>query len=354
MRRGIGLGILGTGQIAKVHADVAKRVGFEFVAVAGRGEKNVEMFAEWKGAERWYVGFEKLLDDSDVDVVSICLPNFLHAQWSVEAAKAGKHIVCEKPICMNFDELNELRDAVEAAGVRFFYAEELCYVPSFVKAKELIDQGAIGEVIYVRQREMHAGPYSPWFFEPHQAGGGALVDMGCHGIALLNWILDSAPKRVFGKIDRLMHKDIEVDDYALVLVEYEGGALGISESGWCLKDRGMDSTLEVFGTKGSIRVSPTPRRSVFVVSEEGYGMIPDLTKGCGWEHADELWELGYDGEFLHFAESLATGESERTGLDEAELVLQIMVAAYKSASVGNWVELPFKPDIKYPIELIGW
>ena len=354
MSGSVGLGILGTGSIARVHADAAKRTGYELAAVAGRREKNAEMFAQWKGARRWYASFEELLADPDVDVVSICLPNFLHARWSVEAAKAGKHVLCEKPICMNFRELDEIRNAVGSAGVRFFYAEELCYMPSFVRVKDLVEQGAIGDVVYVRQREMHAGPYSPWFFDPNQAGGGALVDMGCHGIGLINWLVGAAPRRVFGRVDRLVHRDIEVEDYALVLIEYENGALGVSESGWCLKDSGMESTLEVLGTKGSIRVSPTPRRSIFVVSEEGYGMLPDLTKGCGWEYADELWELGYEGEFAHFRDLLSSDEPVRTGLDEAALVLQIMMAAYRSASDGRWVDLPFAPDVRYPFELVGW
>lgn len=350
----IGHGILGTGSIARVHADVSKRTGFELVAVAATNEQNAKMFGEWKGAKRWYEDYAKLLSDPDVEVVSICLPNFLHARWSVEAAKSGKNIICEKPICMNFDELNEIRQAVDSNKVRFFYAEELCYVPAFVKAKELIEQGAIGDVIYVRQREMHSGPYSSWFFEPEKAGGGALVDMGCHGIGLINWLFATSPKRVFAKIDRLLHKDIKVDDYALVLIEYANGALGISESGWCLKENKCESSLEVFGTKGIIRTSVAPYPQVMVFSDEGYGIIPDVNKGYSWSYADEYSELGYDGEFKHFKECLMSGKKEITGLDEAELVLEIMMAAYHSASRESWIDLPFKPDVRYPFELISW
>jgi len=350
----IGHGILGAGSIARVHSDVSKRVGFELVAVSDIKEQNAQMFAEWKGAKRSYPDYAKLLQDPEIDLVSICLPNFLHAQWAVKAAKANKHVICEKPICMNFKELSEIKKAVDVSGTRFFYAEELCYIPAFVKAKEIIDQGAIGEVIYVRQREMHAGPYSLWFFEPEQAGGGALVDMGCHGIGLVNWLCGMAPKRVFARIDRLLHKDIKVDDYALVLIEYANGALGISESGWCLKEAKCESTLEVFGTRGVIKTSVAPYTQVQIFSEEGYGMAPELTKGYSWDYSDEYWELGYEGEFKHFKECLLKGERETTGLAEAELVLEIMMAAYHSCSRESWVDLPFKPEVRYPLELIGW
>src|SRR5438046_6817919 len=122
-------------------------------------------------------------------MISITAPNRLHAQITIDGAKAGKHVVCEKPLCLTLEEADAMIDACRTAGVLLLYAEELFFAPKYVKAKQLADEGAFGRVHLVKQGEKHSGPHSEWFWDVDQSGGGAVMDLGCHGIAFCWWFL---------------------------------------------------------------------------------------------------------------------------------------------------------------------
>ena len=123
-------------------------------------------------------------------MVTITAPNRLHCQMTVDIANAGKHVVCEKPLCMTLEEADIMIEHCAKKGVLLMYAEELFFTPKYVKAKEMADQGAFGKVYLVKQSEKHFGPHGDWFWDVEQSGGGVLMDMGCHGIAFCYWFLD--------------------------------------------------------------------------------------------------------------------------------------------------------------------
>ena len=186
----VGIGIVGSGFIAGAHAEAFSRLPRAAVrAVASRSaEKAAEFAARW-GIPAWLTDFRELADRPDVDVVCIAAPNALHRDITVAAAAAGKHVICEKPLARTLREADEMISACAAAGVLLMYAEEICFAPKYVRAKELADEGALGEVYLVRQTEQHYGPHSDWFWDPEQSGGGVLMDMGCHGIEFARWVL---------------------------------------------------------------------------------------------------------------------------------------------------------------------
>jgi predicted dehydrogenase len=111
------------------------------------------------------------------------VPNALHAAITRDAARVGKHVVCEKPLCMTLEEADEMIDVCRRQGVLLLYAEELFFTPKYVRTKELADEGAFGKVYLVKQSEKHFGPHADWFWDVGQSGGGVFMDMGCHGIA---------------------------------------------------------------------------------------------------------------------------------------------------------------------------
>ena len=348
----IRIGMAGSGSIARTHADALTQIpDATITAVFSRSAANAKLFAEWKGADRYTDDWTAVADADDVDLVCVCLPNGLHAEVTLAALAAGKHAVVEKPLCLTIEQAEALAAAEAASTGRLFYAEELPFVPKFREARALIDQGAVGDVYFVRQTEKHAGPYSPWFFDRAQAGGGALADMGCHGIELIRWVLgDKQPERVSAEIDTYIH-ETELDDHALVTMRFPGGAIGVSESSWCLQG-GMESMLEIHGTKGTIRIDLGTGSGVDVYSEDGYGMIPDKTRG--WRSAvyshDREW--GYVGEWEHFLSCIRTGEASEEGTAQGRAVLEILLAAYESARTGRSVDLPFAPaGVEAPIDL---
>ena len=140
----------------------------EVVAVASPTRGHAASFAQRHAIARSYTDYRDLLRDPDVELVSITAPNRLHAQITIDAAGAGKHVVCEKPLCLTLEEADAMIDACRRAGVLLLYAEELFFAPKYVKAKQLADEGAFGRVHLVKQGEKHSGPHSDWFWDVEQ------------------------------------------------------------------------------------------------------------------------------------------------------------------------------------------
>ncbi len=231
----IGVGIIGAGFVADLHASAFRRVrGAEVGAVASIDRAQLEEFAKKHSIPRSFADYMEMLKLPEVDLVTLALPNDLHCEACVAAARAGKHVVIEKPLCMNLAEGGRMLAAGKEAGVKLFYAEEICFAPKYVRAKQLVDSGALGDVYLVKQAEKHSGPHSPWFWDVERSGGGVTLDMGCHGIEFFRWILGKPRARsVYAQMGTHVHKDrTRGDDDALIIVEFEDGAVGLAEESW--------------------------------------------------------------------------------------------------------------------------
>src|SRR4030081_3659112 len=161
----------------------------EVVAVASPTRGNAEAFARRHNIPRFYSDYREMLIDPAIEMISITAPNRLHAQITIDAARAGKHVVCEKPLCVTLEEADAMIDACAKAGVLLLYAEELFFAPKYVKAKQMADEGAFGRVHPVKPSEKHAGPHPASVWDVEQSGGGGLMDLGCLGIAYSWWFL---------------------------------------------------------------------------------------------------------------------------------------------------------------------
>ena len=169
-------------------AALARAGGAILVAVASRTRAAAEKLAGPAGAKAYaFDELGALLADPRVELVCVNSPNRLHAEQALAALEAGKHVVVEKPLCLTTADADALCATAARHGRVLGYAENLCFAPLYRRARELIREGAVGKVHWARQVEKHGGPYSPWFFTRADAGGGALMDMGCHGIEALRF-----------------------------------------------------------------------------------------------------------------------------------------------------------------------
>ncbi|HEY3359433.1 MAG TPA: Gfo/Idh/MocA family oxidoreductase [Polyangia bacterium] len=354
--------VCGAGWISAVHVAALRTVpGVEVVAVADLPAElggvpaaaRYQRFAEEHGVPRVVPDYRELLEPGDqggCDLVVVGFPNAFHARVAIDCARAGKHLVVEKPLCLGFAELQELEAAVTAAGVVCGYAEELCFVPKYVRAKELIDAGAVGTVFHVRQREAHGGPYSPWFFDRTLAGGGITMDMGCHSIECCRWLLGK-PRAVAvtAHMGTYVHRAVtRLEDHVVITIEFENGAFATAESAWTLKG-GMVSVAEVYGDGGSISADMLKGTALSVHSERGFA-----GGETGWQQVDWEWAFqnGYPQEMAHFVACARSGATPRESIEDAAAVLEIMLAAYHSAGTGRRVALPFRPrDVERPVDL---
>ena len=243
------VGIIGSQFEADIHA-----VSFqlmpeeaEVVAIASPTPGNAEKLAKKYGIPRVFLDYREMLKEQDIEMVTITAPNRLHAQMTIDIANAGKHVVCEKPLCVTLAEADEMIDTCKRKGVMLGYAEELFFTPKYVKAKEMADQGGFGKIHLVKQSEKHFGPHSPWFWDMEQAGGGAMMDLGCHGIAFCYWFLGRpAIKTVYAQLGTYVHKDKTKGDDEGVLhprIREWRGRHGRSELGKTRRDDGSDRDL---------------------------------------------------------------------------------------------------------------
>src|SRR6266487_2080096 len=172
------IGIIGSRFQAECIAGAVKAVPeeAEVLAVASPTKGHAAGFAERHGIPRAYTDYHELLRNPEVEMVSIAAPNRLHAQRTLDAAKAGKHVVCEKPLCMTIEEADAMIDACRKAGVLLLYADELFFAPKYVKAKQLADEGAFGRV---QQSSRAAAGRPGTVLRAATAGGGAIQGRGC-------------------------------------------------------------------------------------------------------------------------------------------------------------------------------
>jgi predicted dehydrogenase len=351
------VGIIGGGFIANLHLEAFQHVhNAKVVALASPNAERGQALANQYGVPQHLTDYHDLLNIDDIDMVTLGVPNDLHAQVTVDSARAGKHVVCEKPLCLNLDQADNMIEACRKAGVKLMYAEELCFAPKYVRAKRLVAEGALGDVFIVKQSEEHYGPHSPWFWDINRSGGGVLLDMGCHSIAYCRWIYDNQPiKSVQAKMGTYVHRDkTKGEDHALCILTFDNGAIGLCENSWA-KTGGVDDRVEIYGSKGNTRADLLRGSSLTTYSDVGYGYaVEKATTTQGWTFTmyEENWNYGFPQEMQHFTDCVAKDEQPMMTGEDGRAVLEAMYAAYLSAGTGKVVDLPLsRVSVEKPIDL---
>lgn len=350
----IRVGVVGSRFAANLHAKALVTTGrVEIAAVTSTTEASRDSFAARWGA-RSYPSVEQMLAVEELDLVTLALPNCFHADAAVAAARAGAHVICEKPLALNLHDADRMLAAAREAGVILFYGEELCFAPQYRRVKTLIRDGAFGTVFSLTHHERHSGPHAEWFYDPELSGGGALLDMACHGIELCRWLLDKEPvTSVFCRLGTFRYRDAAVEDHAVVSLRFASGTIATIEGSWAVSG-GIDERLEVLGDGGSIVADLARGSAILAHSERGVDYASEKADDMvGWSYVsyEEAWHWGWLHEFAHVVDCVeGLAEPEETGLD-GRATLEIVMAAYRSAATGAAVELPFDTDAARPIDL---
>jgi predicted dehydrogenase len=249
-------GILGCAAIADravIPAIQASETG-ELVGIASRSEGKAKEKAEQFAIPKHYDSYEALLADADIDAVYIPLPNHLHLEWTLAAAKAGKHILCEKPLALNAEEAQRMVDYCKEAGVHLAEAFMYRHHPRIARVKEIIASGEIGELRAIRGVFTYNGAESKGDIRQVKAwGGGGLYDVGVYPLSAARWITGAEPEAVTAHALFSPEHD-NVDMMASGLVEFAGGVALTFDCGMWASFR---NELEIVGTKGSITLKPS-------------------------------------------------------------------------------------------------
>jgi predicted dehydrogenase len=336
------IAMLGSGFIGRFYADSLQgyRSKDQIVSVFSRRSESAKKFADNYKVPYFTTVLEDAINRPDVEVVCISLPNNLHETAVMLCCKHKKAVICTKPLGRNAAEAKRMLEAVEKAGIFNGYLEDLVYTPKFLKALETVKSGALGRILWAKSRETHPGPHSDWFWDIEQAGGGAILDLGCHCVEIARTYIgkDIKPVEVMCWADTQV-KPIDAEDHAIGLVKYDNGAIGQFEVSWTFRG-GLDLRDEVMGSEGTIWTNGFLRTGFeMFTSGKGANYIAEKAESnSGWTFpvGDELNELGYNHMFMDMFNAHERRESPRETFYDGYVVNVILDAAYKSAKTKKW------------------
>jgi predicted dehydrogenase len=334
--------MLGSGFIGRFYADSIQglRSKDNIVSIYSRREESAKKFATDYGCKHLTTNMEESVAHPEVDVVCISLPNNLHEAAVMLACKYKKAVITTKPLGRNAAEAKRMLEAVESAGIFHGYLEDLVYTPKFIKAHESVRNGSIGRVLWAKSRETHPGPHSDWFWDIEQAGGGCILDLGCHCVEITRSYIgkDIKPIEVMCWADTQV-KPIDAEDHAIGLIKYENGAIAQFEVSWTFRG-GLDLRDEVMGSEGTIWINSFLRTGfeMFTTGKGADYVAEKAESNTGWLFpvGDELNELGYNHMFNDMFSAIEKGIPPKESFYDGYVVNAVLDAAYKSAKTKLW------------------
>jgi predicted dehydrogenase len=356
MEKKVGIGLIGSQFISTIHVEALRSVpDAEILAVMSPSKGNARAFAGKHNVPNHFTDLDALLAMQEIDMIVIGAPNMLHCEIALKAAKAGKHIVVEKPMCMNLQEADQMIAACKTAKVKLMYAEELCFTPKYVRLKALLDEGALGRPVLLKQSEKHDGPHADHFWDVERSGGGVTMDMGCHAIQFFRWLNKNNPiKSVYAQLSTSVHTQKTIgDDNAIIILEFENGVIALAEESWT-KLGGMDDRAEIHGSEGVAYADVLQGNSIQTYSAKGVGYaVEKAGNTIGWSFTmyEEIWNYGFPQEFAHFVDCVKNDKTPMVTGEDGKAVLEVIFAAYESAGTGKKVHLPFHTKADKPYKL---
>jgi predicted dehydrogenase len=346
--KNVRIGIVGAKFAGGFHMDVWGTIpGAEVTAVADLSEDARLAFQKKYGIPKVYSSGADLVRDPDIDVVDICVPNFLHAEIAVAAMQAGKSVICEKPFATTMEDAHKVMEAQVKSGARFFYAEDWLFVPALQRMETIIKNGGIGNLLYLKGKEVHNGSHSPYAKTIKFCGGGSLIHLGVHPIGYFHHLL-GMPSKVAGFCSpggagNFVHKDFEGEDWGLGVLEYPNGEKAVLEGNY-ITSGGMEDVVEVYGTEGRARVDITFGGPLSVFSKKGIDYAvekAEFTHGWTFPAIDENESLGYKNELRHFLGCMQGGLEQMHGTDALSgfNTFRIIDALYRSCREGKTISL---------------
>jgi predicted dehydrogenase len=324
-------GVLSTANIAveKVIPGIKKADRCRVVAIASRDAERARAVADTLAIPRAHGSYEALLADDDVDAVYIPLPNHLHAEWTMAAAGAGKHVLCEKPLALSAAEAQEMVDACAAEGVRLMEAFMYRLHPSWVAVRELVSSGRIGRLRTVQSWFSYFNDDTRNIRNVREYGGGALLDIGCYSVNLSRMLFGGEPARVEASVTR--DPATGVDVLTAAILEFEDGVATFT----CSTRVEPDQRVHVYGTEGRISIGipfniPPDRPTEVLVTAGGDPPVDPHTEVMTFGPADQ-----YAIEAERFARSVLDDEPTPIPPEDAVANMRVIERIFQAADQGR-------------------
>ena len=340
------IGIVGSKFAADFHADsYSRNPRAEIVAVAAID--NLEPYSKKWGIKETMTDYKELCKRKDIDIIDVCVPNFLHYEVVMEAAKNGKHVFCEKPLAITVENGREMVAFCKKQGVKLLYAEDWCFAPALLKAINLIKQGAVGEILWVKAKEVHNGSHSPFAQQKKFCGGGALMHLAIHPIGFVRFLFGEKVTEVTGFVSggaekNYYHKTYTGEDWGSCMLKFESGRHAFCEGNY-ITVGGMDDKVEIYGSEGRLNIDLTFSSPIQAYSRPGFDYAiekTDTTKHWTWPAVDEFANLGYVDQLKYFVDCVLEDKQPFFGVtgEDGLAAVEIVLAAYESAASGKVVK----------------
>ena len=349
----IKVGVIGTGGISGVHlGGYSRNPDVEIYALCDINEKNLAKRAEEYKVSRTFTDYREMLALKELDAVSVCTWNSAHAECAIAALRAGKHVLCEKPMALNTAQAQEMEKAAKENGKLLMIGFVRRFGNDCAVLKDFIDSGSFGEIYYAKAQYLRRkGCPGGWFGDKSRSGGGPLIDLGVHVIDLCRYLMGGPqPVSVYGATfnklgDRRHIKDargysstvvskddiFDVEDMATALIRFDNGAVLSVEASFSLNIEKDVGNIELFGTKAGCKLDP--ELTIFT----------DMNQYLANVKLAQSTALSFDGlfdnEINHFVECIETGRPCRNPAQDGVTLMRILDGIYESARTGHEVLL---------------
>ena len=373
-----GVGMYGYGFIGKMHTYAYKSIPVYYnpppaetrlVGVCTSREETARVAAKHGGYEFGTTDYHDLLERDDIHIINCCTPNNLHKDMLIDAMKAGKHVYCDKPLAMNLEDAGEIIQVARETDVVHQMTLQYRFIPATMRAKQLIDEGFLGDPMSFRAAYLHSGYIDPnrpmsWRLDKQRGGGGALFDLGSHILDLMRFLLGEC-NQIFATTETFFRQrpaskgskelvDVEVDDMALIQMKMQNGALGTVEASRIATGTNDDLWFDIHGTKGALRFSLMEPNWLYAYDNRIKGNPLGGSKGFTKIETVQRypapvafpgpkfsvgWVRFHIASLHNFLCNVAEGKASSPTLYDGFKVQEIMEAALESAKIGAWVEI---------------
>jgi len=347
------IGVIGTGSISSLHLDAYKNnKEANIYAVCDLNEERARAAAEKYGAEKVYTDYRELLADPVVQAVSICTWNNTHAEISIAAVEAGKHVLVEKPLCRTVEEALNVQRAVEASGKILQVGFVRRYDTNAQLLKSLANEGEFGDIYYAKATAIRRlGNPGGWFADIERSGGGPLIDIGVHVIDLC-WYMMGRPKpvsvsantyRKLGNRSNVEHLSFyqaadydasknTIEDMANAMIRFENGASLLVDASFTLHAKKDEMFVRLYGDKGGMEIDP----ETVIVTEKNNTIVNILPQT---DHAGFHFVSAFQNEIDHFIGNVQNGTKPISPVEDGVEIMKILCGIYESAASGQEVKL---------------
>ncbi|MGE7823425.1 Gfo/Idh/MocA family protein [Paenibacillus sp. NPDC093718] len=351
--KSINVGVIGTGSISAMHLQsYQKHANANLLAVCDLNEERAQRAAEKYGATKVYTDYNELLADPEIDAVSICTWNNTHAEISIAALYAGKHVLVEKPLCRTVEEALQVQEAVKSSGKMLQVGFVRRYDPNAQMLREFADKGEFGEIYFAKASSIRRlGNPGGWFSDIERSGGGPLIDIGVHVIDLC-WYMMGRPKPVsvsantyrklgnrsnvrnlsFYKAADYDAEKNTVEDMANAMIRFENGASLLVDVSFTLHSKENLQSVKLYGDKGGFEIDP----EVSIVTEKHDTIIniQPQTDNKGFD-----FDAAFQSEVNHFISCIENGTTPLSPVEDGVEIMKILCGIYESAEKGAEVLL---------------